>query len=283
MTPQDRDASPADRLIAEIATYGRTMVALSGGVDSSIVLAAAVRALGSDDVAAVTGVSPSVAQSELDTAKRFCAELGVTHHLVTTRELEVAGYRENGPTRCYFCKSTLVETARQVTERLGFPVLATGANASDVAAGFRPGIRATTERGARTPLADLGIDKATVRRIAAQWGLSTAEKPATACLSSRIAYGVEISAGRLARVERAELAGRALLAGAGLRDLRVRDLGDSVRLEVDGELVERARTDEDLHRAIRDSGFGDLPVTVEPFRSGAMNELLVDAERWRWA
>src|SRR6185437_10425161 len=202
--------------------YGRTLVAFSGGVDSSVVLAGAVRALGTADVAAVTAVSPAVPNAEL----------------------AVAGYRDNGPTRCYFCKSTLLDTALAVAAERGFAAVATGTNASDVAAGFRPGIRAAAERGARTPLADAGLDKAAVRDLALHWGLSTWDKPAAACLSSRIAYGVGITPHRLARVERAEAAARKVL---GAHDLRVRDLGDRVRLEVDAHLVAAAKADAAVH------------------------------------
>jgi pyridinium-3,5-biscarboxylic acid mononucleotide sulfurtransferase len=273
--------SPAERLVAELAGYGRTLVAYSGGVDSSVVLAAAVRALGAGDVAAVTAVSPAVPAAEVAAARHFCAGLGVDHHAVPTSELEVDGYRENGPTRCYFCKSTLLDTAVEVATAFGFDAVATGTNASDVVAGFRPGIRAAAERGARTPLADAGLDKQAVREIARGWGLSTWDKPAAACLSSRIAFGVSITPYRLARVERAEAAARRLLAGHNVYNLRVRDLGHSVRLEVDAHLVATAQRDAAVRAAIGDAGFADAPLVVEAFRSGAMNELLPDPERWR--
>src|SRR5262249_31920391 len=156
----------------------------------------------------------------------------------------------------------------------GFAAVATGTNASDVAAGFRPGIRAAAERGARTPLADLALDKEAGRGIARHWGLSTWGKPAAACLSSRIAYGVAISPGRAARVERAEAAVRRLLAAQQVRDVRVRDLGEAVRVELDAHLVEPVRADPAVRQAIRDAGFAGVPVSVAAFRSGSMNELL---------
>jgi uncharacterized protein len=274
---------PADRLIAQFASYGRTLVAFSGGVDSSVVLAAAVRALGPDQVAAVTAVSAALPAAERDEAAEFCALLGVAHHAVATREMERAGYRENGPTRCYFCKSTLLDAATGLAATHGYQTVATGTNASDLAAGFRPGIRAAAERGARTPLADAGLDKAAVRAVARQWGLPTWDKPAAACLSSRVAYGVAITPARLARVERAESAARRLLAGHQVRDLRVRDLGGAVRVEIDADLVAAARQDPRLPAAIAAAGFADAPVTVEAFRSGSMNELLPDPEGWRSA
>lgn len=271
----------ADGLVAELAGYGRTLVAFSGGVDSSVVLAAAVRALGTGQVAALTAVSPALPAAELAGATRFCEELGVRQLTPHTRELDRAGYRANGPMRCYFCKSTLLETAIELGARYAYPVVATGTNASDVAAGFRPGIRAAAARGARAPLADLGLDKVAVRTLAEHWGLSTRDKPAAACLSSRIAYGIEISERRLARVERAETAVRALLGGDPRLNLRVRDLGDTVRLEVDAAVVPRARAHPELTGTLHAAGFTGLPVNVAPFRSGSMNDLLPDPERWR--
>lgn len=275
------DTSPAARLIATLRAYGRTLVAFSGGVDSSVVLAAAARALGPDGAAAVTAVSPAVPAAEVAAAADFCSRLGVAHHTVTTRELDVAGYRDNGPRRCYFCKNTLLTEAVALADVHGFAAIATGTNASDIAAGFRPGIRAAAERGARTPLADLDLDKPTVRDIARGWGLPTWDKPAAACLSSRIAYGVTITPARLARVERAEAALRPLLAAYGVRDLRVRDLGEAVRLEVDAPAVAAVRDDPAVPPAVREAGFDSTALSVEPFRSGSMNQLLPDPEQWR--
>lgn len=269
----------ADQLVEVLRGYGPTLVAFSGGVDSSVVLAAAARALRPEQVAAVTAVSPALPAAELSAARDFCAGLGVAHHTVATRELDRPGYRENGPQRCYFCKSTLLDEAVELAQTKGFAAVTTGTNASDIAAGFRPGIRAAAQRGARTPLADLGFDKEAVRGIARLWALSTWDKPAAACLSSRIAFGVQITPTRLARVERAEAAARAHL--SQVRDLRVRDLGETVRLEVDPAAVPAAQTDPAVRDAIRDAGFGDAALSVEPFRSGSMNELLPDPARWR--
>jgi uncharacterized protein len=268
----------SDDLLAEMAGYGRTLVAFSGGVDSSVVLAAAVRALGPGQVAAVTAVSPSLPAAELEAAREFCAGLGVAHHTPATDEMDVPGYRENGSQRCYFCKSVLLDTANALAAELGFATITTGTNASDVVAGFRPGIRAAAERGARTPLADAGMDKAAVRAVARHWGLRVWDKPAAACMASRVAYGISVTPARLARIERAETAVRAALGGA-VRDLRVRDLGDAVRLEVDSDLVERARGDHEVGRAIRDAGFSEAPIRVETFRSGSMNDVLADSDK----
>jgi uncharacterized protein len=267
----------SDDLLAEMAGYGRTLVAFSGGVDSSVVLAAAVRALGTGQVAAVTAVSPSLPAAELEAARAFCAGLDVTHHTPATDEMDVPGYRENGPGRCYFCKSVLLDTANSLADDLGYETITTGTNASDVVAGFRPGIKAAAERGARTPLADAGLDKAAVRAIARHWGLTVWDKPAAACMASRVAYGISVTPARLARIERAETAVRSALGGA-VRDLRVRDLGDAVRLEIDSELVERARDNGAVSIAIREAGFDSAPIRVETFRSGSMNDVLADSD-----
>jgi pyridinium-3,5-biscarboxylic acid mononucleotide sulfurtransferase len=282
-TDNEDVTSLARRLVAEVAGYGRSLVAFSGGVDSSVALAAAARALGPGDAAAVTAVSPSLPTAELEAARAFCAALGVAHYAPMTRELDMADYRRNDPRRCYFCKSVLLDTARELAASHGFATIVTGTNASDVTAGFRPGIRAAAERGARTPLADLGLTKPSVRAIARLWQLSTWDKPAAPCLASRVAYGITVTPARLARIERAEAAVRSRLHARGhaVRDLRVRDLGEMVRLEVDAEAVDQARGDPDLLSEVRAAGFDRVPVDVQAFRTGSLNELLDDPRRWR--
>jgi pyridinium-3,5-biscarboxylic acid mononucleotide sulfurtransferase len=274
MMGRSRAGRAAQALLAEVATYGTTLVTFSGGVDSSVVVAAVTRALGVDRVAALTAVSSALPAEELDAATRFCAALGVVHHVVGTREMDVPGYRDNGKHRCYFCKSTLLDAALELAAAHGFDTVATGTNAADLVARFRPGIAAAAERGARTPLADAGLDKEAVRDVARLWLLPTWDKPAMACLSSRIAYGVEITPARLARVERAEVSVRRLLAGQGNGNVRVRDLNSSVRLEVDREILADVLHDPRLVEAVQLAGFGRLPVSVEAFRSGSMNDLL---------
>ncbi|MFI6542822.1 ATP-dependent sacrificial sulfur transferase LarE [Streptomyces prunicolor] len=273
MTQSNSAAKAAALLLAEMSSYGRTLVAFSGGVDSSVVVAAAARALGKERMAAVTAVSPSLPAAELDAARGFCAGLGLTHLMVSTEELKNPGYSDNGRGRCYFCKSTLLDAALRLAADEGFETIATGTNASDLTAGFRPGIGAAAERGARTPLADAGLDKAAVRAVARLWSLPTWDKPAMACLSSRIAYGLTITESRLARVERAESAVRDLLVDRGRGNVRVRDLGGSVRLEVDRELVDEVRGDPRVTRAVRTAGFEGVPMSVEVFRSGSMNSM----------
>src|SRR5207302_909196 len=224
-----------DRLVGE----GSVLVAFSGGADSAFLLAAAVRACGRDNVAAATAVSPSIPATELEGAARFADELGVRHLTPRTDEMSRAGYRANAGDRCYFCKAELLDVLTPVAARSGLACIATGTNADDAVAGFRPGIRAAAERGAITPLRDVGLTKAEIRAASRDWDLPTWDKPAAACLSSRIAYGVQVTPARLARVERAEATLRAALQSAGVpvRDLRVRDLGDRARIEIDREHV----------------------------------------------
>jgi uncharacterized protein len=263
----------AGRLTAALAGYDSTLVAFSGGVDSALVVAAALRALGPARTVALTAVSPSLPARELAAAREWCRDIGVEHLAVDTAELEVPGYRENGPLRCFFCKSVLLDTAVAVARERGIRTVATGTNASDVLSSHRPGIRAAAERGARTPLADAGLDKDAVRRVARLWKLPMWDKPAAACLASRVAYGIEVTSHRLGRIERAE---RALRGGLGdrTRDLRVRDLGDRVRIEVDAAAVAGVRADAAVAEAVRAAGFGAVPVSVEPFRSGSLNDAL---------
>jgi uncharacterized protein len=199
-----------------------------------------------------------------------------------TDEMSREGYRANAGDRCYFCKAELLDVLSPLADELGVRAVATGTNADDVVAGFRPGIRAAAERGAITPLRDAGMTKQEIRQVSRDWGLPTWDKPAAACLSSRIAYGIEVTPQRLSRVERAETLLRAELRSAGIpvRNLRVRDLGDRARVEVDSEYVDAVAV---RLPAIADlfSDFAAVDVDPRGFRSGAMNELLAEPQRWR--
>jgi uncharacterized protein len=267
-------------LDAELAPLPGVLVAFSGGVDSGVVLAAAVRALGVERVVAATAVSPSLPAAERAGAAAFAASLGVRHEQPRTDELSREGYRANAGDRCAFCKAELVDVLTPLAARLGIADVVTGTNADDLRAGFRPGIRAAAERGAWAPLARAGMTKDDVRAAARRWELPLADKPAAACLASRIAYGVPVSAAGLARVEQAEASLRAALAAAGVavRDLRVRDLGDDVaRVEVDAAAVPAVGPE--LLAAVR--GFARVELDPAGFRSGSMNELLPDPVRYR--
>ena len=273
MSGADLDAK-LDRLATELRALDSVLVAFSGGADSAFLLAAAARALGPDLVVAATAESASLPRAELSAAAGFAHELGVRHLTPGTDEMSRPGYVANAGNRCYFCKAELLDVLHPLADSLGLAHVATGTNADDARAGFRPGIRAAAERGAVTPLLDAELTKDEVRRASRQWGLVTADKPAAACLSSRIAYGIEVTPQRLSRVERAEVALRAALAAADIavQNLRVRDLGDVARVEVDAHLVDAVKTRPDLLRAV--DGFDAVEVDPRGFRSGSMNELL---------
>ncbi len=269
-----------ERLETRLRALGRVLVAFSGGADSAFLLAAAVRALGPENVAAATAYSDSLPLSERDPARDFASSLGVEVLTPQTHELERAGYRANAGDRCAFCKSELIDVLGPLARERGYAAVATGTNADDARAGFRPGIAAAADRGAVTPLLDTGLTKQQVRRASRDWGLPTWDKPAAACLSSRIAYGIEITPAALARVERAEAALRSSLEADGhaVRDLRVRDLGDRARVEVDRTLVEAVGGHLGV---VREAGFGTVEIDPLGFRSGSMNEMLEEPERFR--
>jgi uncharacterized protein len=263
-------------LAAGLRELSSVLVAFSGGADSAFLLAAGVRELGPQRVVAATASSDSLPQTELAAARAFAASQGVRHLTPSTEEMGRAGYRANGADRCYFCKAELTEVLTPLADELGLAAVATGTNADDAIAGFRPGIRAAAERGAVTPLRDAGLTKAQIRTASRHWGLPTWDKPAAACLSSRIAYGVAITSHRLARVERAEQGVRQALAAAGVpvANLRVRDLGGHARLEVDAPVVDAARGLDSVSAAVRAAGFAAVEIDPRGFRSGSMNELL---------
>ncbi len=212
----------------------------------------------------------------LVSARHLASLLRVRHTEIATREIENPGYTANGADRCYFCKATLIDTVVSSGHAGPGDLLVTGTNADDVRAGWRPGIRAAAERGAGTPLADVGMSKQDVRALSRTWGLPSWDQPASPCLSSRIAYGVHITPAKLARVDAAEQAVRLVLelAGVTVHDLRVRDLGDAVRLEVDAAMIPDVLALGDLGPAVAQAGFGALRLEISPFRSGALNSAL---------
>jgi uncharacterized protein len=261
----------AQQLIEHLAALGPVAVAFSGGTDSALVLAAAARANGTENVLAVTANSASLAATELTDAQRIAADLGVRHLTPATHELDQPGYAANGRDRCYFCKSTMLATISTTAREHGFSMLATGTNADDAVDPFRPGIRAGDKIGVATPLRALRLSKQEVRAIARHWGLPWADKPAAPCLASRVRYGVPITTANLARVERAEVAVRSYLDGRGLpwHDLRVRDLGGGARIELDPDLSRELQNDATLLDTVGSQGFTE--VSVSAFRSGALN------------
>lgn len=271
--PDDLDRKVEVLLLRLSALHG-VVVAFSGGADSAYLLAAAVKALGHGPVVAATAVSASLPASELKGAAQLAASLGVRHLTPRTDEMARPGYVANGRDRCFHCKSELLDVLRPLADRLGLAHVATGTNADDARDPHRPGIRAARERGAVTPLLDAGLTKAEVREGSRRWGLPTADKPAAACLSSRVAYGLSITPVRLGRVERAEHDLRAAMLNAGLpvHDVRVRDHDRYARVEVDVDLADELGRRPDLLAVV--AGWPEVIVDPTGFRSGSMNEAL---------
>ena len=257
-----------DALLASVARLNGAVVAFSAGVDSTFVLAAARRALG-DRVLALTAHSASVPHAEREDARDLARRLGVRHVEVQSLEMEDPRYVANAADRCYYCKSELYRLCLEAARREGLEAILDGFNADD-RKDDRPGHLAAREHGVRSPLAEFGLAKAEVRAWSEAFGLPTWDKPQMACLASRVPTGTAVTPDRLARVERAESAVRAL----GLQTFRVRHHEEIGRLEVAPEEMEIAfGRRAELAQAIRAAGFKLAVIDLEPFRSGRLNEL----------
>ncbi len=247
-------------------------IAYSGGVDSAVVAKGAAIALG-DAAVAVTGTSASLAQGELEAAQSLAELIGIRHVVINTDELSKPDYLKNAPDRCYHCKTELYVQLERLLPSLGVKAIVNGANADDLG-DYRPGMLAASEHRIHSPLADCGISKAEVRELAAAWQLPVWDKPATPCLSSRIAYGEEVTPARLAMIDHAER----FLRSRGLPNLRVRyHKGDLARIEVPvGDLVRLCDGDvrRELTAALRELGFKFVTLDLEGFRSGSLNQLV---------
>jgi uncharacterized protein len=257
-----------DRMKDALRATGGALVAFSGGVDSTLVLAVAREVLG-DRAVALTAHSPSVPQAEREEARALAARIGVRHVEVESREGDDPRYRENTTERCYFCKSELYRLCGETATGLGLAAVVDGFNADD-RRDHRPGHRAAGERNVLSPLAEAGLTKDEVRAWSEHYGLPTWDKPQMACLASRIPYGTPVTPERLARIEAAEAGVRA----AGLRQFRVRDHGVVGRVEVAAEEMELAfARREAIALAVRNAGFALAALDLEPFRSGRLNEV----------
>lgn len=245
------------------------VVALSGGVDSAVLLALAVEALGPDRVLAVTGRSAAVPALDLDDARRVAGALGAAHEVVDTREIDRPGYRANAGDRCFHCRTELFEILVKIARQREFSSIVYGAISDDLG-DFRPGMSAAERHGVRAPLLEAGIGKADVRELAREAGLAVRDKPAAACLSSRLPVGTEVTPERLARIGRAEEAIRQL----GFRQFRVRHHGEVARLEIEPEALATAlREDlrEQLVAAVKAAGYRFVALDLEGYRSGSLN------------
>jgi uncharacterized protein len=264
-------ADKESRLREGLQAAGRLVVAFSGGVDSSYLAYAAHRVLG-DDALAVTAESPSYPQSHRAMAIRVAADFGIPHRFVRTREMESHEYRANRPDRCYLCKSELFSVLAALRDELGFDAVAYGVNVDDVD-DYRPGHRAAAEGGVLSPFLGAGMTKGDIRVLSRAAGLPTAELPASACLSSRLPYGTEVTPERLRQVEEGEERLRAL----GFRQVRLRHHVHLARIEIAPDELPRALAPE-MARAIADAikplGFRWVSLDLEGYRSGSLNEVL---------
>jgi uncharacterized protein len=260
------------RLLDILRGLDGVAVAFSGGIDSTVVAQAALLALG-DRAVAVTADSPSVPRSEIAEACALAQRIGIRHRIVTTEEFADRDYVRNDGARCYFCKSELYRRIESLHPELGIEVICSGANLDDQG-DYRPGLRAAAEHAVRHPLQEAGFTKADVRALALAWGLPTWDKPASPCLSSRLAPGVEVTPERTARIEAAE----AFLKGLGLRELRVRlHEGELARIEVPVEALPRLLEPgcrEHLTARLKELGFRFVTLDLEGFRSGSLNTLV---------
>jgi uncharacterized protein len=245
------------------------LIAYSGGIDSTLVAKIAYDVLG-DRALAVTAVSPSLLPEELEDAKIQAATIGIPHRIVQTHEMDNPNYTSNPVNRCYFCKSELHDTLKPLAEELGYPYVVDGVNADDLQ-DYRPGIQAAKERGARSPLAEVGVSKAEVRQLSQQLGLPWWDKPAQPCLSSRFPYGEEITIAKLQRVGRAEIYLRKL----GWENLRVRSEGDTARIELLPANIKDFILTTDLQSLVctfQELGFIYVTLDLEGYRSGKLNQ-----------
>jgi uncharacterized protein len=261
-----------DRLLEVLRSLGSAAVAFSGGIDSTVVAKAASLALG-DRAVAVTADSASVPRAEIAEARRLAEQIGIRHLVVPTEEFSDPDYVRNDGTRCYYCKSELYGRIGTLLPELGVSVICSGANLDDQG-DYRPGLRAAAEHRVRHPLQEAGFTKADVRALALAWGLPTWDKPASPCLSSRLAPGVAVTPERTARVEAAEEYLRSL----GYRECRVRlHEGELARVEVPPEGLAKLADPEvrqALARRLRELGFRFVTLDLEGFRSGSLNELV---------
>ena len=269
LTLDDTDAR-FDRLCGAVRDAGPCVVALSGGVDSSLIALAARAVFGREQMRAVTGISQSLSTTERAEIEAFVTTHDIPWVALDTHEMDLAGYRENSPDRCLFCKTELYGTLRAYADDADLDAVLDGTHVGDLSA-HRPSLAAAERYGVRSLLVELGFTKDDVRALAKAKGLSMWDRPAAPCLASRVAYGVEVTPERLTRVAAAESALKAL----GFDKLRVRLHDEIARIEVPkADLVRVAEHAADISAALKAAGFVYVTLDLEGFRSGSLLEVL---------
>lgn len=254
-----------------IRRLDRVVVAFSGGVDSTFLLKVAAEVLGPERVLAVTADSETYPSSELEEAKRLALQLNVPHQVIETSELAIPGYAENTANRCYFCKKSLFEHLLPIMEEKGYQNVVYGLIADDMSE-HRPGTRAAREMGVRAPLQEAGLFKEEIRQLSRELGLPTWNKPSFACLSSRIAYGEQITPEKLTKIDRSE----SYLKGLGLGQVRVRTHGEIARIEVEPEQMKTVLAHHgEIVEKLRSFGYTYVTLDLLGYQSGSMNQVLV--------
>lgn len=258
-----------NELLNILRSTGGLAVAFSGGVDSAFLVYAAHEALG-EKLLAITAVTQSYPRHEAADAAKILAQYGVRHEEITLDQLAIPGFCENGAERCYYCKYALFIQIKEAAQKQGISLVADGANTDDEN-DYRPGMRATAELGILSPLRESGFSKQEIRDISKALGIFTWNKPSYACLASRIPYGEEITAEKLAMVERAEQA----LLDMGFKEMRVRCHGKLARIEVaENDFAKAAAQRKEISAAVKNAGFLYAALDLEGFRSGSLNAAL---------